>query len=433
MFDVIVNIYECFLMTFFVTVCTPRRKRSIPAFICCAVTLFVFISVCNLYSPSEGFLSAVDVLILWLYCRFISRADMRQDLLISVMACVIITVINLLLAVTVGNLMYQSVYYETFMADHSVCIIVLAQILHTLVYYLVVKRFRHIFITYDGAECLRLSFVFILSDLTALCIHAAIMNNSNADRELTVGVICNTLMIFCLVRFFNASHQRKLEHERTRTEVIALREQQISNEKILAAQQEIQQTRHDMKHLIQVVSHGLKTVPNDEIAGKLAEFEDRLKSSVPPVYTNVQAVNFILNMKREEAFKKQIEFTCRLNVTGDPGLQDPDMYLLLGNALDNAVQHIGRAKKILVEMKDVGEMFMIRITNSIDSPVLDKDGDLIVERNAEGHGYGVTSMKQIVRKYSGFIAYTEEKENLICTILLKKKPVAVPGVSRDAS
>lgn len=424
MFDSAVNLYECFLMTLFVTACSPQRKKSIPAFACCAGVLFLFITVCNHYSPSEGFLSAVDVLILWVYLRVISGTGMKRDLLVAVMACVIITVTNLLLAVTVGNLLYQSVYYETFMSEHGICIIVLAQILHTLVYYLVIKHFRHVLITFDDTECLLLSLVLILSDLTALCIHSVIMGEGSVRRELTVAVICDALMIFGLVRFFYVVHQRKMEHERTKTEVVVLREQQISSEKILSAQREIQQMRHDMKHFIQTLSQELKAVPDEEIAGKLAEYEEHLKCNVPPVYTIISAVNFILNAKREEAFRKQIDFTCRLNVTGDPGLEDSDMCLLLGNALDNAIRHIGSAKKILVEMKDVEEMFMIRITNSIDHRVLDENGDLIMDSDTEGHGYGVTSMNRIAWKYSGFVTYTEEKDDLICTILLKKNSLS---------
>ena len=420
MFDILVNIYECVLMTLFTAVNSPQRKRSVPAFLICAFMLFVFITACNYYSPSEGFLSAVDVLILWLYLRAVSKDGAWQNLFVAVMTCVIITVTNVILSVFLGNLMYRSVYYETFMAEHSVCIILLAQIFHTAVYYCVIKRYRRDYVTYDARECRLLSLVFVLVDITALCFHTVIMKEGNIERNLTIGVLCNTLMILALVRFFRVFHLHKMEHERTVLEVSVLREQVSSGEKILAAQKEIQEMRHDMKHFIQTLKQELKAVPDEQIRAKLAEYEQHLNGTVTPVYTIVPAINFVLNAKREEAFKKGIDFVCRLNVTCDPGLEDEDMYILLGNALDNAIHHIGSAKKILVEMREVQEMFMIMVKNSIDHPVLDENGDLVRLSDREEHGFGVISMNRVAGKYSGFVTFTESAEDLICTILLKK-------------
>ena len=58
-------------------------------------------------------------------------------------------------------------------------------------------------------------------------------------------------------------------------------------------------------------------------------------------------------------------------------MEDSDLYLLISNLLDNAMQHVGSKKNIVLEISEVGNCLKIIERNSIDHNVL-KDGEFIV-------------------------------------------------------
>ena len=94
---------------------------------------------------------------------------------------------------------------------------------------------------------------------------------------------------------------------------------------------------------------------------------------------------------------------------------DPvDLYTLLGNALDNAVESIVRMedkdKKVInFSIYEQGEIVLIRTDNYYEGKLLFKDGlPLTSKSNKFYHGFGMDSMRKIVEKYDGSIAVGTE-------------------------
>ena len=69
-------------------------------------------------------------------------------------------------------------------------------------------------------------------------------------------------------------------------------------------------------------------------------------------------------------------------------------------------------------MNDVGKMFRIRISNSIDHSVLRNDGTFVSASTVLEHGYGIKTIESITDKYNGYISFSEENYELIATVML---------------
>ena len=139
---------------------------------------------------------------------------------------------------------------------------------------------------------------------------------------------------------FNSLYSHIVEESKQKLEINILQSQIESNEKVLRTREELNRIRHDMKHFILLLKKENINIQSDEINETIRQYESVDLSSVP-IQTRIPAINYVLNIKREEALLKNISFICSINLTKDVQMEDSDLYLLLSNLIDNAIIHIG--------------------------------------------------------------------------------------------
>ena len=121
-------------------------------------------------------------------------------------------------------------------------------------------------------------------------------------------------------------------------------------------------------------------------------------------------MNYVLTIKKQEAAERGIDFDSTLNIPCSIPMEDADLYLLLSNLLDNAIQHIGIRRKISVEIISIEDRLSIRVINSADIKVLDNDNN-IKYRPSEKHGYGIMTVRTLLSKYGGTLYLDQDDEN----------------------
>lgn len=183
-----------------------------------------------------------------------------------------------------------------------------------------------------------------------------------------------------------------------------------------------------MKHLVRVLRELNELQTSEETIRVLERYEKEVEQDRVPIQTMSSAVNTILNLKREEAIQRGIDITVNANITHEIDMEDSDLYLLLSNLMDNAIEHIGIEKKIRVEIRDVEEMMMIRVANSADIDLLNSNHEFYSSATEENHGFGVRTIRQIAEKYGGFLTYVQEDHMITATVLI---PVMNPK-NKDA-
>lgn len=138
------------------------------------------------------------------------------------------------------------------------------------------------------------------------------------------------------------------------------------------------------------------------------------------MFCNNEVINYLINNKCEQCRKKGIEPYIFIS-SNIPDISELDLCILLGNALDNAIEsNYGNGKKELyLEIRTTNNFLMIAVKNTISNSILENNPQLeTTKEDKNQHGMGIMSMKEIAKKYNGSISFTEENGLFCCNILL---------------
>ena len=169
---------------------------------------------------------------------------------------------------------------------------------------------------------------------------------------------------------------------------------------------ETRRLRHDMRqHLVMILELLGKNdaVGAQEYLKKLCDFYD--DSALPSVCRN-QSADALICYYLKLAKQKNIKFTTKLHIPEESGVQDMDLCVILGNALENSIEaccKISDCKLRFIEMKAgiaKGHM-VIQIVNSFAGSICPSLVGAASSKAGADHGIGINSMKMVAGKYQG--------------------------------
>ncbi len=94
------------------------------------------------------------------------------------------------------------------------------------------------------------------------------------------------------------------------------------------------------------------------------------------------------------------------------------MSILLSNLLDNAIAGCSISEpSIELTISRKKSLTYIAVCNSIDSSVLENNPELVTNKaDSSDHGFGIKSIKNIVKKYEGSVDFKEDNLKFIAEI-----------------
>ena len=113
----------------------------------------------------------------------------------------------------------------------------------------------------------------------------------------------------------------------------------------------------------------------------------------------------------------------------DLNLPDLDISIMLGNALDNAIEATEQVadvvrRRILVDLLADKGVFTISITNPITKSVVMRNGQIVSTKQELGkHGFGLDSIRQLAEKNGGHIQIESDQNTFYLTIFLVNLPL----------
>ena len=421
MFELLVNIYECLLIAWTSYSLSHKKENQTlvrTAFFCYAGTIFLFITYINTFSMTESLYTIIDLALAYLYVSVISTDRPGRKLLVCYLATNIIGIWNTLQNITASYLLYQRFDIPLMMEEHRLPLLILAQIMHTVILVSIVYLLKKHPFNITDKDSFLLALALYVCNFMTICFESVGMHFENQDLYMVIGIYMVMLFVVLIVYLFYSVHQHSLNESKQRLELEILHRQQSSNEKIIKAQHDLQQLRHDMKHFVRLLKEVEESSDQERLHEIIDQYDQANKNELVPIKTPSPALDYVINIKRDDAISKGIDFVVSINLTHPIKMEDDDLYLLLANLLDNSIEHIGIKKRIYVEIYDVKQMLMIRVTNSIDIHVLDHDGKIITQSHGEQHGYGIKTIETVLEKYDGFFSYMEKEDNFIATVML---------------
>lgn len=170
---------------------------------------------------------------------------------------------------------------------------------------------------------------------------------------------------------------------------------------------------HDLKHQIQA----LRTADSDEIDRYIGEVEQSIEIYDNVVKTENEVLNTILSEKSLYCEKHHIKLTCIIDSSQLDFMSTLDIYALLGNALDNAIECVSKyqdtEKRVISLTISARDSFLcIQMNNYYEGEMQMEDGlPVTTKRRKAYHGFGMKSMRHLTQKYGGTL-YTQLKDGI---------------------
>lgn len=172
---------------------------------------------------------------------------------------------------------------------------------------------------------------------------------------------------------------------------------------------EIREIRHNMKqhrtYLEELVRGGNLDTAKDALAGIIGETDrhGRLESR-----TGNMVVDSLVNNAWKSARESGISFHAEIGCLPELAIKDTDLCVLLGNALDNALEasaFVREGKKeVWVVLNYVKGCLFLQVRNYYEGEIkMRGNGKIRSSKMGKGHGFGLYSMEKIAAKYHGYM------------------------------
>ncbi len=205
--------------------------------------------------------------------------------------------------------------------------------------------------------------------------------------------------------------------------------------------------RHDMKNILSVIA-GLTAGGGETEDGALSSYLAELERTMDKLELRFQTGNTVadalLHMKYHEAVRAVPDLGMDAEALVFPAslrIQGYDIGIILGNALDNAIEACRKLKErepaadayLRLASFQRGSMFFLEIENSFDGTLLQSpqaEFPATDKADKEAHGMGLANIKHAAEKYHGAVEWMVNGRVFTLSVMMKNE---VQGGQSDGS
>ena len=243
----------------------------------------------------------------------------------------------------------------------------------------------------------------------------------NGLAFLHFGISIITIVVMTvLFQNIKARQEENLQNELLAAQVDSI-ERHIGQ--VESLYRNIRSIRHDMTNHILTLER-LYAGNNVEEA---MDYGQELKSALSRIAGEIKSGNpvtdVILQELKNEAEKRRIRFQSDFYYPTGSNINAFDVSVILNNALQNAMENAGKSEAPYISVLSYhrNNAYMMEISNSFTGSLLwDEERGLPVtsKEKTEGHGYGLSNIRMVARKYSGDIAIDLKNDEFRLSIML---------------
>ena len=182
----------------------------------------------------------------------------------------------------------------------------------------------------------------------------------------------------------------------------------------------IQRKSHDLKRQLRA----LELAGEEERQAVLEETRRAAEFYDATVHTGHEVIDTLLTEKNLLCANRGIRLSCAVSVRDVGKFSTVDLYTMLSNALDNAIEGVERVpeqgmKTIRFSMAEYSGMLCIEVENYYTGTIQLRDGMPVTSKSdAANHGIGVKSIRTLARRYGGEIEISTEDQTFLLQILI---------------
>lgn len=198
--------------------------------------------------------------------------------------------------------------------------------------------------------------------------------------------------------------------------------------------------KHDMKNtlsIIQGLSAGDEAGKKEELRVYLSELNQMFEKLEVRFQTGNTVVDTLLNMKYYEAAREVPGLTLDAEALMLPQkleIQSYDIGVILGNALDNALEACRRLREaqpqadafIRLSSLQRGNLLIVKIENSFDGQLVRNGREIFpasAKADKKSHGIGLINIQKTAEKYQGAMDFQAEGRLFVLSVMMKNEKI----------
>lgn len=198
----------------------------------------------------------------------------------------------------------------------------------------------------------------------------------------------------------------------------------INTEEQKKVMENFHRERHDLINKLIVIKNELENDREDAVIQNIEDIIQNCHAGKVISDSGNKCIDALINVKYATAKEKGIDFVLKIFIPEDLPINQCDIGIVLGNALDNAIEATEKCrsydKKIEITMGIRKEALVIVVKNPYENFLrTDKNGNLLsTKKDINRHGYGISSMKRVAEKYHGDVIIEDESGKFVITITM---------------
>lgn len=171
----------------------------------------------------------------------------------------------------------------------------------------------------------------------------------------------------------------------------------------------VNRNAHDLKHKLRALKNAPTQLREDFIDEQMSHIEDYQNL----VFCDNEVLNTILAEKSLYCSSMGITFSCSVKKCKLDFIDVMDLYAILGNAIDNAIECVlkftEKSKRVISVNVSSREAFIIIQVENYSGGITSTVDELpATTKLTIGHGFGLKSIKYIANKYDGNMYWADE-------------------------
>lgn len=241
----------------------------------------------------------------------------------------------------------------------------------------------------------------------------------SGDDRMSVPVLISAIgLLYLNILIILYAEQAKIaSDERLQAELAehhySMQEQYY--EQLRTEQEETRAMFHDINKYMQAMRTLAAEANATEVNQMMDETQEIFESLTSVVDVGNSVVSVILNEYREITDDAEIPFDYDVSVPKNLGITAVDLYVLLGNTIDNAVEAClpvpVEERYIRIQMRTYRNILFYQIENPYSKEHSQRS-------RGKNHGYGLQNVQKCVEKHNGHMSISQDENKFVLSMRL---------------
>lgn len=267
------------------------------------------------------------------------------------------------------------------------------------------------------------SVLFLLCSISLFILHFTTINFI-PDNEMSIVNLVNVLILLALNQFLLITLKSIIEYDVIKADYRELTMvSKYYNERI-TERLTVNEIKHDLKKILYSIYLMAKNKDFKGIMQTVSNYSDIMDNKKIISNTGIKEIDSIVNYFASK-IDEEVDLQYTVLINEQLMINSKDCIVLIGNLLDNAYEAVNNVdnnhKKIIrIKVSLDRNVMHIEVENTYNGILcFDKDGELLSTKSeAFEHGFGLRSIKRIIRKYNGIYDFAPKTSNLFTSSII---------------